>query len=195
MPPWFRRTNLCDGSNELNRQIVHSLPEVARAYATLHAHVPLLREMQSLLSQRPAGSGGGREFTVLQATMGKTSRMATQAASCHDLPTWSHWLQQYARAIDYSVRHIQRLVLGEEKKKTTKQCGWAVSDHNNLIRAATLAFDLVAAIEAGADTFGLLQEVKEMMDAVDEDLLSKPFEPATKELKKRPARQVTTDNG
>jgi len=39
--------------NDLNRTIVHGLPEMARAYDVLHRHLPLLREMQAILSQRP----------------------------------------------------------------------------------------------------------------------------------------------
>lgn len=181
--------------NALNLQIAHGLPELARTYVTLHAHLPLLREMQKILSQRPAGSAGGSDFTMLHRAMGKTVRVAMPAATRYDLPTWTYWLQQYAKAIDYSVRHIRRLILGETKQKTTKQCGWSVSDHNNLIKAATLAFDLVAAIEAGADTFALVQEVREIMGVVDEDMLNRPYEPEAKQVKKRPARRVTTDDG
>lgn len=181
--------------NALNRQIVHGLPELARAYVTLHAHLPLLREMQTILSQRPAGSAGGSDFTILQRAMGKTVRIAMPAATRYDLPTWTYWLQQYARAIDYSVRHIRRLVMGEAKQKIVKECGWSVSDHNNLIRAVTAAFDLVNAIDAGADTFVLVEELRNLMRSVDDEILSKPYEPEKKTLPKRAARRVTDDDG
>ena len=46
-----------------------------------------------------------------------------------------------------------------------------------MIRAATLAFDLVNAIEHGADTVALVREVHELMDGVPEDILDKPYEP------------------
>jgi hypothetical protein len=46
--------------NRLNSQIVHGLPEVARAYDALARHVPLLRQMQAILSQRPKRPRGIR---------------------------------------------------------------------------------------------------------------------------------------
>jgi len=178
--------------NELNRLIVHGLPELARAYDTLARHLPLLRKMQALLSQRPNEAHGGRdEFTMLHRVMGKTVRMATPATHRNELPTWSQWIAAYAQAIDYSVRHIRRLMMNEPRTKTVKVCGWSQTVHNNLIRAATLAVDLVNAIEHGADTVALIEEVKEIMNSVPEDILDKPYEPRRLPARRRRARRVT----
>src|ERR1035437_5138929 len=106
--------------------------------------------MQAILSQRPKHAVEGRNFTMLQRVAGKTIRMATQAGSRDQLPTWTQWIGAYATAISYSVRQIRRLVLGEARMKTLKECAWSRSDHNRLIAAATAGFDLVNAIEAGA---------------------------------------------
>jgi hypothetical protein len=178
--------------NELNQAIVHGLPELARAYDALARHVPLLRQMQALLSQRPK-QAPIVPFSMLQQVMGKTVRVATPVGSRYELPTWSHWVSEYARAIDYSVRHIRRLVMNEPPHgKMVKECGWSVSDHNHLIRAATLAFDLVSAIEAGADTAALVQEVKEIMDNAPE--LDKAYEPKRIAAPRRSrARPVTME--
>lgn len=186
----------CDGLvkhyHELNNLIVHGLPEIARAYDALARNLPLLREMQALLSQRPnQAHGGGAEFTMLHRVMGKTVRMATPATHRDDLPTWSQWLTAYAQAIDYSVRHIRRLMVDEPRTKTIKECGWSQTDHNNLIRAATLAFDLVNAIEHRADTVALIAEVKEIMNSVPEEIRDKPYEPTRVRARRRRARLVT----
>jgi hypothetical protein len=178
--------------NELNKLIVHGLPEIARAYDALARHLPLLRQMQALLSQRPnQAHGGGAEFTMLHRVMGKTVRMATPAMHRNELPTWTLWITAYAQAIDYSVRHIRRLMMNERRTKTVKECGWSQTDHNNLIRAATLAFDLVNAIEHRADTVALIAEVKEIMSSVPEDILDKPYEPRRVRARRRRARLVT----
>jgi hypothetical protein len=178
--------------NELNKLIVHGLPEIARAYDALARHLPLLRQMQALLSQRPKQILGGRaEFTMLHRVMGKTVRMETPATHRNELPTWSQWITAYAQAIDYSVRHIRRLMMGEPRTKMVKECGWSRADHNHFIRAATLAFDLVNAIEHRADTVALIAEVKEIMNRVPEDMLDKPYEPRRRRVRRRRARLVT----
>jgi hypothetical protein len=83
------------------------------------------------------------------------------------------------------MRHIRRLVMNEAPHgKTIKRCGWSVSDHNRLIRAATASFDLVTAIEHGADTTALVQEIREIMNSTPEDLWEKSYEP-----KRIPARR------
>lgn len=179
--------------NELNRMIVSGLPEMARAYDVLHRHLPLLREMQALLSQRPKHACGGRGFTMLQREAGKRVRMATQAGSRDQLPTWTQWITAYAAAIDYSVRQIRRLVLGEARMKTEKECGWSTSDHNRLIAAATAGFDLVNAIEAGADTVALCREIRNIMRSIPEDVIDHEYEPMRRVVRKRPARRVTDE--
>jgi hypothetical protein len=179
--------------NVLNATIVHGLPEMARAYVTLHSHLPLLQEMQALLSQRPKHAMGDRNFTLLHNLAGKTVRMATPIGSREELPTWSAWLSAYARAIDYSVRHIRRLVLGREPMKTQKECGWSATDHNRLITAATAGYDLVAAIEAGADTAALCQEIKDIMGSISKDVFNHEYQPLRKRVPKRPAQRVTHD--
>jgi hypothetical protein len=78
-----------------------------------------------------------------------------------------------------------------ECTKTVKQCGWSQTDHNNLIRAATLAFDLVNAIEHRADPVALIAEVKEIMNSVPEDILNKPCAPRRLPARRRRARRVT----
>jgi hypothetical protein len=181
---------LVERFNVLNAMIVHGLPEMARAYATLHAHLPLLREMQALLSQRPKHAAGGSDFTMLHRTARKTVRVAMPVGSREQLPTWTQWINAYARAIDYSVRQIRRLVLGEARAKTAKECGWSVGDHNRLVAAATAGFDLVNAIEAGADTVALCREIKGIMRDVG-DLVDQEYEPERVPKRKRPARRVT----
>ena len=121
------RDQLVDAFNNLNHAIVSGLPEVARAYDTLHRHLPLLREMQALLSQRPKGVHGDRDFSMLHRVAGKTVRMAMTADSRDQLPSWTAWITAYATAIDYSLRHIKRMVLNEAPQKTTKECGWSKS--------------------------------------------------------------------
>jgi hypothetical protein len=181
--------------NELNSLIVHGLPEVARSYDTLHRHLPLLREMQGVLSQRPKGAHGDGDFSMLHSMAGKTVRMATTAASRDQLPTWTKWITAYAMAIDYSVRHIKRRVLNEAPKKTTKECAWSKSDHNRLIAAATAGHDLVNAIEAGADTVALCREIKNIMRSIPEDVIDQEWEPTRRVVRKKPARRVTGDDG
>jgi hypothetical protein len=75
--------------------------------------------------------------------------------------------------------------------KTTRECGWSYSDHNRLIAAATAGFDLVNAIEAGADTSALCQEIKNTMRTIPEDLVDDEYKPMRVPAKKRPARRVT----
>ena len=111
--------------NELNAAIVHGLPEMARSYETLHRHLPLLREMQGLLISRPKHAVGAG-FTMLDRTARKTVRIAMPIGNSDQLPTWTQWITAYAAAIDYSVRQIRRLVLGEARMRTTKECGWSL---------------------------------------------------------------------
>jgi hypothetical protein len=66
----------------------------------------------------------------------------------------------------------------------------SVTDHNKLIRAATAAFDLVLAIEHGADTTALVQEIH-IMRIVPEDLLDKPYQPMRVLKPARRGRRVT----
>lgn len=176
--------------NELSATISHELPAMARAYDTLHQHLPMLREMQALLSQRPKGACS-TGFALLQKFAGKTVCAATPVGSRQELPTWTQWLQAYARALDYSVRQIRRLVMDEPRGKTVKQCGWPKVVHNNLIRAATAGYDLVVAIEAGADTIALCREIKSIMESVPEDILDHEYEPKRIPVPKRRARRVT----
>ncbi|MGA2302249.1 MAG: hypothetical protein ABSG77_16330 [Candidatus Acidiferrum sp.] len=178
--------------NELNAAIVHGLPEMARSYETLHRHLPLLREMQGLLSQRPKHAVGAG-FTMLDRTARKTVRIAMPIGNSDQLPTWTQWITAYAAAIDYSVRQIRRLVLGEARMRTTKECGWSYSDHNRLIAAATAGYDLVNAIEAGVDTTRLCQEIKQIMRSIPEDVIDREYEPMRVPRRKRPARRVTRD--
>jgi hypothetical protein len=99
--------------------------------------------MQFLLSQRPKGGRAHRAFSMIAGTV-----MPHLITNPEQLPTWSDWLRDYAQAIGYSVRHIQRLVHDEARKKIVKECGWSVGDHNRAILAATLGYDLACAIEA-----------------------------------------------
>jgi hypothetical protein len=176
--------------NELNSRIVHGVPDVALAYVTVTRDLPLLCEMQVLLSERPKDAAGD-DFDMLHRVAGKTVRIAMTYATLDQLPGWTKWLTRYAAALGYSVRHLRRLILKEPKKKTAKVCGWSITDHNNLIRAATAAFDLVRAVEAGADTTALVQEIYSIMNDVPEDLLDHEYEPERVQKRRRPARRVT----
>lgn len=176
--------------NELSSTISLELPAMARAYDVLHRHLPMLREMQALLSQRPKHAYNVG-FKILQQVGGKTVCAATPIGRREQLPTWTQWLREYASGLDYSVRHIRRLVMGESREKTTKECGWTRAMHNNLIRMATAGHDLVCAIEAGADTTALCREIKTIMGNVPPDVLENEYEPKRVRVPKRPARRVT----
>ena len=170
--------------NELNTTIAAHIHELARAYSTLAEHVPLLREMQALLSQRPQSRAG------FNFQMGKGRVRAVPVVRLDQLPTWSQWVRAYGSAIGYSVRHIRRVILDEPRQKFVKECGWSRRDHNHLLRAATLAFDLVNALEAGADTVALVSEVRQIFGSV-QSILDRPYEPEKIAGRKRPARHVT----
>jgi hypothetical protein len=183
--------DLIEQFNELHKRIMHQMPEAARAYETLHRHLPLLRQMQRLLSQRPKPTTfWAVDFRMLQEVQGKKKRLVMQVSSMRDIPSWTQWISEYARAIDYSVRQIRRLILNETPKKFVKQCGWSQADHNHLIRAATAAFDLVSAIEARADTTALCEEIREIMQDRG-DLTEKHFEYDRRPVRRRKALQVT----
>ena len=108
--------------NALNSAIVALMPAVAVANDTLNRVVPLLRQMQQLLSQRPHGTGRPG-YRILHRLRGIVVG-ATPATRAADLPSWSMWLQAYAIELNYSVRHLQRLIYAEPRKKTIKKCGW-----------------------------------------------------------------------
>lgn len=177
--------------NELNRTIVSGLPEMARAYDTLHRHLPLLREMQSLLSQRPKGLHGSGDFTLLQRVAGKTVRMALPIEARKQLPSWTGWLVAYSQAIDYSVRQIRRLVLGEQRPKVLKKCPWSRGQHERVLDAAVAGFELVSAIEAGVDTTGLCDRIKKIMVSIPRDMLDSEYEETRRRVRKRPPRHGT----
>jgi hypothetical protein len=176
--------------NDLNAAVVSGLPEMARAYEVLYRHIPMLREMQALLSQRPAGKGSPL-FTMLEKDGKKTKRVAIPVGNQAQLPTWTQWLTAYARAIDYSVRHIRRLVLDEGPKKIIKECGWSKLDHDRLIAAATAGYDLVNAIEAGADTAAICEEIKGIMKGIPDDLIENEWTPCIKPIQKKRPQRIT----
>ena len=66
-------------------------------------------------------------------------------------------------------------------------------DHNRLIAAATAGYDLVNAIEAGADTVALCREIKTIMRSIPEDVIDQEYEPKRVPARKRPARRVTDE--
>ena len=173
--------------NALNSAIVALVPAVAVANDTLDRVVPLLRQMQQLLSQRPHGTGRPG-YRILHRLRGIVVG-ATPATRAADLPSWSMWLQAYAIELNYSVRHLQRLIYAEPRKKTIKKCGWSASDHNRLIAAAGLALELAGAIEAGVDTVALVAKVHAMLDGC-EDLLDGPWEPVRIPGRRRRPRKV-----
>lgn len=150
----------------------------------------MLLEMQSLLSQRPKQFPGVSTFSMLHREGNRTVRVAMGVADTNGLPSWSEWLQAYARAIDYSVRQIRRVIFNEPRKKAVNICGWSKTDHNRLITAATGALDLANAVEAGSDTRALCREIKNQMGDVGE-IIERSFEPVRKKLCKRPKRKVT----
>jgi hypothetical protein len=180
--------------NALNAQIVHGLPDMARACDVLERHLPLLREMQSLLSQRPMQGQrhGCGDFTMLfRMARKKAVRVAMVLRTREQLPTWSFWIKQYAEAIDYSVRHIRRKMANEPRTKTVKECGWSIAQHNSLLRAAYLSFELTKAIEAGADTVALTREIHKIMDGIPEDWFINGYEPVRVLRRTRPAKPTT----
>ena len=94
--------------NQLNSAIVR-LPEYPRAIDTLQRHLPLLKKMQCLLSQRPR-RGGDEGFTKPNYIRGKPIRIAREVTKAEEIPSWSSWIHAYSQAIGFSVRHIQRLM-------------------------------------------------------------------------------------
>jgi hypothetical protein len=177
--------------NALNSTITSLLPAFAVAVDTVNRVVPLLRQMQRLLSQRPHGGRTGADYKMLQRLAGVVAG-PTHATRPEDLPTWSTWLASYAREINYSVRHLQRLVLNEPRQKYTKECGWSRSDHTRLRAAAGLGLELARAIEAGVDTTALVAEIHRTMDSC-EQLLTQEHEVQVRLRKRRP-RQVTAES-
>jgi hypothetical protein len=98
--------------NQLNSAIVR-LPEYPRAIDTLQRHLPLLKKMQCLLSQRPR-RGRDEGFTKPNYIRGKTIRIAREVTKAEEIPSWSSWIHAYSQAIGFSVRHIQRLIFDPE---------------------------------------------------------------------------------
>jgi hypothetical protein len=181
--------NLLSRFNELNLAIVDGLPAMARAYDTLHTHLPMLREMQALLSQRPKGSDGGSDFTMLRSVAGRTVRMAIPIKTRQQLPTWSGWLAAYSMAIDYSVRHIQRLMFSERPGKTIKECPWSIGQHNRLLDAAAAGSDVVKAIRAGVDTTELCDRIEMIMDSIPANVIESEYQQERRVVRKKPARR------
>jgi hypothetical protein len=81
----------------------------------------------------------------------------------------------------------------EPPKKTVRTCGWSASVHNNLLRAANLAFELATAIEAGADTFALVQEIRTIKNSLPDNLLDTQFEPSGVTERQRMSKKPTTE--
>jgi len=172
--------------NALNSAIVSLVPAVAVASDTLNRIVPLLQRMQQLLSQRPRAMGAG--YGMLYRVRGVVL-CSTAATRPEDLPTWSTWLATYAAELNYSVRHLQRVIFNEPRQPTTKECGWSASDHNRLIAAAAAGLELALAIEAGVDTVALVARIHELMDGC-EHLLDGPWEPVRIPKWRRRPRKV-----
>lgn len=176
--------------NALNASIVAFVPAVAVAADTLNRVVPLLREMQQLLSQRPYETGRAG-YRILRRMRGIVA-CSTAVTRSEELPSWSVWLASYAHELHYSVRHLQRLIFAEPRKKTVKACAWSASDHIRLIAAAGLALDLAQAIEAGVDPMPVVARVHEMLDGCD-DLLEGPWEPVRITARRRRPLKVVRE--
>jgi len=100
--------------NQLNSATVHGVPEDG-GIDTLQRHLPLLKKMQCLLSQRPR-RGGDEGFTKPNYIRGKTIRIAREVTKAEEIPSWSSWIHAYSQAIGFSVRHIQRLFNAEHDR-------------------------------------------------------------------------------
>jgi hypothetical protein len=96
--------------NSLNATIGAMVPAVAIAQDTLQRVVPLLRQMQRVLSQRPRGARGS--YRMLHRIHGRILG-ATFIERSEDIPTWSNWLAAYALEIGYSARQLRRLMFNE----------------------------------------------------------------------------------
>jgi hypothetical protein len=147
--------------------------------------------MQSLLSQRPGGSHGGSDFTMLRRAATRTVRMAIPIETRRQLPTWTGWLKAYSQAIDYSVRQIRRLVLGEKPVKTLKECSWSKGDHNRVLDAAFAAFNLVEAIKAGVDTVELCERIIKIRDSIPDSLIENGYTETRRVVRRKPPRRGT----
>jgi hypothetical protein len=143
--------------NDLNASIAAMLPPTAVAYDTIRRVLPLMRAMQSLLSQRPKQHLGGIGFEALRMA----GRILTTRAitSPDELPSWTLWLSTWASELDYSVRHLRRRILAEPPRKYFKECGWADSDHRRAVGVASLGIELALAVKAGRPTTNLVEEI------------------------------------
>jgi len=177
--------------NELNRSITLMVPAVAVAYDTLARALPLLKEMQQVLSQRPHGTPTAGEFKVLDRR-GARILGARLVENSQNLPTWSLWLASFAVEVGYSVRHLRRLILDEPRRRTTKQCGWSRSDHERLLEIAATARQLVRAVASGegGEIYRAAGELNEQLDA-SQELMESDWEVDVRVGRKRAARKVT----
>lgn len=176
--------------NAINAAICHLLPATARAYVTISELVPLFRLMQPILSQRPkwpTHETVGFEVVRL-AGIAVTTVPATNTSQ---LPGWTIWLASWARELDYSVRHLQRLIFNERpKQKYVSECGWNGSDHARAASVAILGLALARAIRAGVPTEPLVEEILKLADA---RRLPDPDWQIQSPRRRRPARKAVSE--
>jgi hypothetical protein len=177
--------------NEINAAICHLLPATARAYVTIRELLPLFRLMQPILSQRlkwPTHETVGFEVVRLAGV----SVAAVPAANTSELPSWSFWLATWARELDYSVRHLRRLIFDERpKEKYISECGWSGNDHTHAASVAILGLALAKAVRAGVETAALVEEILRL---AERRLPDPEWQIQSPGRRRRPARR-TLDEG
>jgi hypothetical protein len=171
--------------NQLNAQIAHQHPEFVRASDALQRYLPLLQEMQRLLSQRPKGTPTPSTCLYNERVGG---RVFTKSVPVAFLPTWSQWLSEFAQATNYSMRHLRRKMFNEAPQRVTKECGWPAAMHNNALRAVSLLHDIVTGIESAADVTALLQEAHDLRRGTPDS-----YEPVDKPIKRKKRAQLVTE--
>jgi hypothetical protein len=175
--------------NELNRTVALSIPAVAIAYDTLERVLPLLREMQALLSRRPHCASGEYKMLDRKGARVLGARFVEDKAN---LPSWTVWLGEFSAEIGYSVRHLRRLILNEPRRKTVKECGWSPSAHEQMLEIALKARELVRAVAVGAggEIYRIAGELDQQLDA-SQELLEEDWQKDVEVGRKRKAQKVT----
>jgi hypothetical protein len=172
--------------NEINSTLASLVPAVAVATDTISRALPLLQEMQQLLSQRPRRGGPPMLCAAHRV-------IRAQPATCQeDLPSWGVWIGGYAASIGYSVRHLRRLILAEPPRKYRQKCGWTAKQHHRSQEGNWLLASLIRAIKAGTDTTALVADAEQLMNE-SRDLfeVSEPWEPTREEVPRHRGRKVT----
>jgi hypothetical protein len=176
--------------NEINKSITLLVPAVAVAQDTLEKVLPLMEEMQKLLSRRPKGQPSG-EFRMLRRK-GKRIVGSELIEDVNALPTWSVWLASFALEVGYSVRHLQRWIHHEPKHRTHKECGWSKWAHERALEIMMKSRELVRAHATGegGEIYRICGELERLLDA-SQELVDEDWQTDVRVGRKHASRKVT----